>query len=429
MLIEMTQHPVGQGGLFYGVLYYGDKRDFRWVYDCGSNDRKELGRQIGKLPKEKIDALFLSHMHRDHVNGFDELLKRVKKIDQVILPYLDEYDQLAVLADYASHGPLTTDIIEMVTNPGEWLTRRGVERVILVLHEDRDRDVYVDGRDIDPTDPDRRAAEFSWQWSLSLRRTARARSTDKVCVAHSEAISALYLPKIDIRWMLVTHVEPADKNKKSNFEKKVNHIMWKRGVTNLLDLLNTRHIEHIRKCYDEIWKDHNLISMSLYAGPEMYEYGRNRMRIFGNIKHRNKIFIRRNRYAQSGYPSLSFWHFFGPYNIASSSSCGGWMLTGDQNFSVARRRINFQKKYRKFLKFVNVLMMPHHGSRHNISPEFLRPFKNLDVCYVAAGSGNNYGHPHFETELMVRLECGSSTFFHAVGKEPTSMLEMRCCVW
>ena len=230
--------------------------------------------------------------------------------------------------------------------------------------------------------------------------------------------------------MLVTHVEPAERSKRSNFERKVSLLKKNLGVTNVLDILKSGHIIDIRRYYDEIWKDHNLISMSLYAGPEMYEYRRrSKMRIFENIRCRNKIFIRRNRYAESGQPSLAFWHFFGPYNTAISSSCGGWMLTGDQNFSVARRRVNFEKKYRKFLKFVNVLMIPHHGSRHNISPEFLRPFKNLDVCYVAAGSGNNHGHPHFETELMVRLECGHSTSFHVIGKEPASMLEMRCCVW
>ena len=176
MLIEMKQHPVGQGGLFYGVLHYGDKKTFRWIYDCGSDDRKELSRQIWKLPKEKINALFLSHMHRDHVNGFDELLKRVKKIDQVILPYLDDYDKLATLADYESHGALTDSIWEMVTNPGEWFIRKGVGNVIFVLHGDRDRDLYDDRGDIvpiDPLDAGRREGEPSLQWSIPLRTTAR----------------------------------------------------------------------------------------------------------------------------------------------------------------------------------------------------------------------------------------------------------------
>ena len=425
MLIKMKQHPVGQGGFFYGELYHDDKT-FRWIYDCGSDNKKELSREIRKIPRnEKIDVLYLSHIHRDHVNGFNELTKRVE-IDRVVLPYLDEYDKLSAIADCESRNALTDDVREMIINPGRWFVENGAGRVTLVLPAGSEDDDPRLGR---PLDLDREEGRLQLNWSPALREVADEKFESKVSIANQKSISFILLSGTNFRWMFIKHVEPADNGKKLNFMRKIDGVKKKFGAKTPLDILVQGGIADIRKCYDEIWKGHNLISMSLYAGPEMYEYGRDKMKIFGNIKCRNKICIRRNRYAKLVHRSLSFWNFFGPYHIATPSSCGGWMLTGDQNFSVARRRVNFEKKYRKFLKFVNVLMIPHHGSRHNISSEFLRSFRNLDVCYVAAGSGNNYGHPHFETELLVRLEHGHSTSFHVVGKEPASILEMQCCVW
>ena len=424
MLIEMTQHPVGQGGFFCGAIYH-DRKTFRWIYDCGSNNKKELSRQIKKLPKKKIDALFLSHMHRDHVNGFDELIKRVE-IDRVILPYLDEYDKLSILADYESRDALTDDVIQMVSNPGEWFVEKGARRVTLVLNEKNEDDDLGTG---DIIEPERSEEDLLLDWRPPLRELTSTDSGNEISIASSKSISAIVIPKINIRWMLLTHVELADNNKKSNFMTEIQKVKNKYRATSPLDILKQKGgISDIRNCYDKIWKGHNLISMCLYIGPEKYEYGNKKMKVIGNVNFGNKFCIRCNKKISTGQRIYCFECFSYPYTLVRSSSCGGWMLTGDQDFSVARRRINFEKKYRKYLKYVNVLMVPHHGSKHNISPNFLKPYKNLDVCYVAAGSGNNYGHPHFETELVVRLNVNPLVSFHVVGRAPVSMLRMWCLV-
>ena len=64
MCVEMTQHPVGQGGLFYGVLRHVNG-EHRWMYDCGSFDKKELHREIDLISNRcnhRINEFYLSHL-------------------------------------------------------------------------------------------------------------------------------------------------------------------------------------------------------------------------------------------------------------------------------------------------------------------------------------------------------------------------------
>ena len=67
-----------------GELYF--------VYDCGFSRRKDAGNIIGKAfsPGTEIEAVFISHYDRDHINGIHELL-RYCKVRRLILPMLPDY--------------------------------------------------------------------------------------------------------------------------------------------------------------------------------------------------------------------------------------------------------------------------------------------------------------------------------------------------
>lgn len=103
MRIEMVQHAVGQGGLFSGSLSAGTK-PLRWVYDCGSNQRETLTREIGKIASGgEIDVLFLSHLDSDHVGGVDQLLAQVN-VREVVLPYLNDTILLSIIGRDCARG-------------------------------------------------------------------------------------------------------------------------------------------------------------------------------------------------------------------------------------------------------------------------------------------------------------------------------------
>jgi competence protein ComEC len=45
---------------------------------------------------------------------------------------------------------------------------------------------------------------------------------------------------------------------------------------------------------------------------------------------------------------------------------------------------------------INILKMPHHGSKYSISEAFYEKF-NPDIAVISCGKNNLYGHPHTET--------------------------------
>lgn len=96
MQVTRIQYPVRQGCFHAGHIHWGNDRpnepgDFHYIYDCGSNNGSALRDTIDihRTLTSHIDALFVSYLHDDHVNGIDRLLSAVK-VDTVFFPYVDE---------------------------------------------------------------------------------------------------------------------------------------------------------------------------------------------------------------------------------------------------------------------------------------------------------------------------------------------------
>lgn len=81
-------HPVGQGALYSESFYMNSESspDFVALYDCGSFNKTRLFMEIEGLP-QKIDCLFVSHFHFDHINGIERLVE-MKQVDQIYVPLL-----------------------------------------------------------------------------------------------------------------------------------------------------------------------------------------------------------------------------------------------------------------------------------------------------------------------------------------------------
>ena len=78
MHVTRMQYPIGQGCFHAGTIRetdagYHDDCAFQYVYDCGSDDRQALGEAIDNYKNQvsHVDALFVSHLDNDHVNGLD----------------------------------------------------------------------------------------------------------------------------------------------------------------------------------------------------------------------------------------------------------------------------------------------------------------------------------------------------------------------
>ena len=82
--------PIGQGA-FYCECFHFNGKTHNIVYDCGSKTNIQILNEQIKTTFEKderIDALFLSHLHEDHINGIPFLLEHCC-VNKIIFPIID----------------------------------------------------------------------------------------------------------------------------------------------------------------------------------------------------------------------------------------------------------------------------------------------------------------------------------------------------
>lgn len=398
MQVRMVQHAVGQGGLFSGELTSQGK-PLRWVYDCGSNQRDALRREIKTVTDGgDIDMLFLSHLDSDHVGGVDELLSQIK-VREVVLPYLNESILLAIMARDASSGALSGTFIEATNDFSAWFGSRGVETITFVGGTADDDD--EDGPFL-PFDPrDDRAGECSPKWTrppeaateLVLDPILHGLS-ERVAIMQAPPGAAVQLmtPKGALNWALIPYVHLPSAKQMRAFEQALENAFGtpldKRAI--VANAKNSSVRDKLRDCYDSLWLDHNLITMTLYCGPV--------------IAHRGDV-------------SLSSFR----YHPRWRHEAGGWMLTGDAHLDGLRRRQRFLNYYRRVTPLTNVLMLPHHGAINNHSDLVLDAMPNLIVGYAAAGP-NSYGHPHKDVKDAVNGLPRAQ--FHRVSKHCSHRLKI-----
>ena len=416
-MITMTQHAVGQGGFFSGVIEWR-KEKFRYVYDCGSNKLSRVREEIDKVFQEgdRIDILFLSHFDYDHVNGVQYLLSRCN-ISTVIIPHLSEDEKYAFMLRNAAWGRVEDSIstIRMIENPEEWFGD-GVDRIVRVMHgsdDDSDSppedsgsignglspqsDGFFGERNFDPV-------WYRKNWMRSLLKCQSLTEEDSYAIDSNRVlyvrIGSIYI------WALIPYVHQPCSVCFGNFIQKIRKDVGSFDANYIIkNLKHTKFRNKIKRCYGELWPDHNLISMSLYSGPS----------------DSNMCF------------SLS------GHSIFTYTRSGAFLLTGDANFSNStgsqrgncnacdigmsndRRRMKFLNHYRDFRNLVGALMLPHHGSDKNFDISLLRPFKNLSTCYAAVGN-NGYGHPGVNIKKSIYHHFEKS--FQIVGDIPKSELQM-----
>lgn len=114
--------PVGQGAFyceqFDGLLPNGEKVNV--VYDCGSStDVKLVKGQIRATfdRNETIHAVFISHLHYDHINGLEYLLEYCN-VKNIFFPLMNEEDKKIVLISNYVNGVRENDFTNVfIINP------------------------------------------------------------------------------------------------------------------------------------------------------------------------------------------------------------------------------------------------------------------------------------------------------------------------
>jgi beta-lactamase superfamily II metal-dependent hydrolase len=398
--VTLTQHPVGQGGMMSGLLEIAGGR-FHWVYDCGSNQRDALTREIAKVATNgDVDCLFLSHLDSDHVIGIDQLLANVR-VREVMLPYLNDLDCLLLAARDAASGALSGTSLTLLADIPGWFGSRGVDRVTFIEPNNDD-----EGAPLGPDPPegglDRRVeGEIRAKWSghdQGQASTPIGAETKNLSVTKLQTRETLQLVAPDglpLDWVLAPYAHRPSAKRLKTFEEALKRMFGRKLLTKkfwLSALTDSEMRIKLRECYGVIWSDHNLVSMALYAGP-----------VLGSD--------------WSGYcvSNPKLWH-----------SCNfqdgvGWLGTGDMHLDVKIRRTNFLNHYKHLLPRVNVFGLPHHGSRHNYDLNLPDAMVNASQ-FVAATGPNPYDHPSTLVKESVRSKGRQ---FVKVSNKDRSVLQWR----
>ena len=400
MDVTMTQHPVGQGGLMSGLLEtHGGS--LHWAFDCGSNQTDARDREIAIVAAQgDLQLLFLSHLDSEHVNGIDSLLAKAR-VEEVVLPYLRDIDRIVAVAHDAAMGALTGQFLRFLGDIEGWFRDRGVQRVTFIEPRDDDDEggdgpffpEAGDGGGEGPIE-----ADWVGQPVASSDGDATAHYPDNPTVKRLEDGATLHLRAGQpLDWILSPHAHRPSETALAAFEAELSK-RFSGGHSDpdfLQIILADQSVRtELKECYDAIWKDHNLVSMALYAGP---------------VKSDAKISWNDRHYR---FPLFSRRHHRGTV---------GWLCTGDMHLDVVRRRDAFFQHYRRLLDKVDVFALPHHGSRANFSLTLFSAMPNATQFAAAAGP-NSYNHP---SEYVVRAVQDEGRSFVHVSEHSHTALEWR----
>ncbi|MBO7445661.1 MAG: MBL fold metallo-hydrolase [Bacteroidales bacterium] len=372
MKLTRVIHPVGQGG-FYTETFVDDngKEVFNAIYDCGSETQKPtlikkyLKDWINRNPQRIINAVFISHLHEDHINGLDELLS-TGRVNCLFLPQLTSKVIIeAYLYNYYKTGSLD--------NEGNLFISKALRNEYQV------RFVQINEMDGDnnnnPGDP------------IHINEAIR-NSYPSGSVFYNNFVD--YHGNM-FRWLYIPFNSPLQSKKgeikNDTFFSSVKNPDGQVNPQKLMELIVTEGIEKCKSIYAEYFGKtrHNTYSMTLFSG----------------IENHNSIIV--DYYARyTRYKCCCCDRKYCPPKRGCSPN---FLYTGD----FEPNRNNLRKSYVELTKecldrlnlwdTIRRIQVPHHGSRNNFNSTL---YEYARTGYISAGSKNVHGHPNADTLVNIQ---------------------------
>ena len=370
--MELTRviHPIGQGG-FYTETFIDDngKEVFNAIYDCGSETqkptliKKHVKEWIEVNPQRRINAVFVSHLHDDHINGLDDLLS-TGRVNCLFLPQLTpEVILEAYLYNYYNTGSLV--------NEGNLIISKALRNEYNVR--------IVQINEMDGVGDDNNRAPVHINEAIQNTYPSGSVFYNGFMNHHGDKF----------RWLYIPFNSPLH-SKKGKIEDDAffASVKDKKGQIDpqkLKELIESK-TDGIKTCKD-IYANffgktkHNTYSMTLFSGTE---------------NHRCCL----------AHCMKSIYYCCDCVYCHKEKFCSpNFLYTGDfepNRSKLKKPYVDLMKEHLDRLGLwdtIRRVQVPHHGSRYNFNDTL---YEHACKGYISAGSKNVHGHPNADTLVNIQ---------------------------
>lgn len=351
--------PVGQGAFYLEQFKTNDEK-INVVYDCGSTtDIEIVNKQIryNFNKGEEIKIVFISHVHEDHINGLEYLLKYCK-VKNIVFPYTSEKDRILLNVErlYKNNDISNDDFTyKFINNPRAALWDLDSETNLYGI-----REYHSD-------------IESNWENDTVNEGVEVLNSGINLIdlLLYNKSVSK-------INWEYIPFNFRGSKRKKQFFDTLDNNLKMI-GLS-----LHTISINDFLKQ----WADPAIRNAIITAYQKVKgNLNTNSMVLFSGIRDSNIFQWQLNPYDHCDrYCFHKCIKYFG-----CNYKKNGCLYTGDYEARGKQKWNELKQAYSKYWDYIGCVQIPHHGSYKNYSQEF----SLFDAYFViSAGYQNKYGHPN-----------------------------------
>lgn len=389
--------PVGQGA-FYCERFYNEEQDrnLNVVYDCGTISgmkplKMVVDRYFGDSPT--IDAVFISHLHEDHINGLQYLVKKCK-IERVFLPHMSPLDLRLMHLYYETHkntlaansqSEETIFVEEILKCENMKDLRMKLQRSLSGPKLKRDDKQRPDVEDDDWPRPKIEYIDEGGQVKMDIPSLI-----PRVKIKAQGGFSNWKYKAFCIRNdKAVAHVKPALRKLASHILKRAVKRLTPKTVAELIDKskADAKIRERLRKAYRGIG-DFNTNSLVLYSGCD------NTFSLYAHSVDLPCELLRdwSCKFLTENTKECTCWLF---------ADAVGCLYTGDFDAKTEKYWKELKDGFETEWTTIGCIQIPHHGSKKNYNDEFLA----MTPWHVVSARENNKNHPHQAVRAKYKDRC------------------------
>lgn len=388
MFMHRTFLPVGQGAFYLERFFIsGQEQPINVAYDCGSLSGTDIVKKVIHHwfdEKEEISAVFLSHLHEDHVNGLPELMTHCR-VNTIYYPLIEMMDipllQLQNRVNGLNENSVSQRILQALSEDNSRLLPGNETKWIAVQKADSTSDIPEKGSGLFPQT--------------------------------LEKLTGRPLPNQDNNWIFA----PFNFHMQSHIDALKDELCASFGL-NRTELTNTK--------LSELWQSEEARKTITQAYKSVLgEFNTNSMTLFSGRSSNVGCQIETCR-CPCPLPlhcceSFYFHHEWFHHWLKRSQKAAGCLYTGDYNAHGAAPWNALKQHYSSYWDSIGCVQIPHHGGRLNYNAEFC----DFDAIFaVSAGLGNSYGHPNGDVLASLR-ENGRPV--SVITQDPQSVFSTVVC--